>query len=261
MENPFKKLFGKSSASEVEFDNRGKTIQRDKSGRIVGTVDLERYFGVFESAVSERNLIHLFNEISEIQFPIRAIAERALNADLYLKDFNTDSIIWKNRQINKFITQPNELESFDKFFMMLIIYYLLHGDGYVYSHIPKSLRTLPRWEACDNYYVLPSDKIKTLLPDKLNLYSGARMEDTIKGYQLTDGGTKLIFRLKTFFISATSICRSAMKCLTAVAVCCRSNTLSATSWRFTKRAILSMSNAAHSGCWSAKRRTILEASG
>ena len=193
MKNWFNNFIFKSRREGLEIGNRGVGIKRDESGRIIGTIDVERYFGVFDSKVSSENLITLFNEIAEIQFPIRAIAERALNADIYLKDFNTDSIIWTNKPINKFITQPNELESFDKFFLMLVMYYLLIGDGYVYSHVPKSLKTLPRWEACNNYYVLPSDKIKIETPEKLNLYSGAKAEDIIKSYRLKDGRNDIVF--------------------------------------------------------------------
>ena len=188
MKNPFKDLFKKGIK-----DNARSVIQRDEQGHIIGTIDIDRYFGVFDSAVLNTNLITLFNEIAEIQYPIRAIAERALNADIYLKDFNTDSIIWKNKQVNKLLSQPNELESFDKFFLRMLVYYLLIGDTYIYSHIPGSLRSIPRWEACNNYYVLPSDKIQIKTPDKLNLYNGAKKSEIIQGYKLKDGQTNRIF--------------------------------------------------------------------
>jgi HK97 family phage portal protein len=191
VKNPFKGIL--KSRSEREFDNRVKTILRDDGGNVIGVVNADRYFGIFSSAVCDSNLVTLFNEISEIQFPIRAIAERAINAKFYLKDFSTDSVIWNNEEINKFLTGTNEMESFDQFFAKLITYYLLLGDTYIYSHIPATLRSSERWKICDNYYILPSDKIEIKIPAKPNLYAGAKISDIISGYMLYDGTREIIF--------------------------------------------------------------------
>jgi HK97 family phage portal protein len=166
---------------------------RDDSGKVIGTVDAGRYFGIFASSVSTANLVTLFNEIAEIQFPIRASAERALNARFVLKDYDTDSVMWDNKEINKFLTQTNELETFDLFFFKLLAFYLLFGNTYIYSHVPDSLRSLPRWQACDNYYVLPSGRLRVNTPANPRLYSGAPVSDIVASYLLYDGTREIVF--------------------------------------------------------------------
>jgi len=171
------------------------TITRDNKGNIIGAksgsqsalYDVDRYLAAFNSVYAGKNFVTLFHSISELQFPIIEIAKRVMKAEFRLKDYDSDSIIWENKQINKFLTQPNELQGFSEFMKEVICYLLVTGDSYMYSAVSDSLSGWDRWKACDNYYVLPADCIEPQYPFDVKLFSNVPKSDLIKSYKLISG--------------------------------------------------------------------------
>jgi len=171
------------------------TITRDNTGKVTGATngykstmyDVDRYLAAFNSIYAAKNFITLFHSISELQFPVVEIAKRVLKAEFRLKSYDTDSIIWDNKQINKFLTQPNELQGFKDFITQLIIYLLIVGDAHIYSAVPSTLASWERWKACDNYYVLPSDCIEPQYPFDVKLFANTPKDQIIKSYKLISG--------------------------------------------------------------------------
>ncbi|MDR0680848.1 MAG: phage portal protein [Dysgonamonadaceae bacterium] len=180
------------------FKKKASSIIRDNKGEVVGITkvdaDISKYLGIFDSKVRNRNYITLFSEIEEIQFPVRAIAERALNATYYLKKYDSDEKIWNNPAINKFLTQPNETDTFYEFLTKIIVSLLVTGTAYAYSDSPSLVSNrIERWKRADNYYILPADKTTVNYHNKQKLFQGAGLHEIIKDYTVSTGISNMQF--------------------------------------------------------------------
>jgi len=173
-------------SAQITRNNKGEVIGA-KTGYQSTMYDVDRYLAAFNSVYAAKNFVTLFHSMSELQWPIIEICKRVLKASFVLKDYDTDSIIWDNKQINKFLTQPNELQGFDDFISQLICYLLVTGDSYMYSAVPDTLSKWERWKACDNYYVLPADCIEPQYPFDVKLYANVPKDQLIRSYKLISG--------------------------------------------------------------------------
>ncbi len=130
---------------------------------------IESVLGRFSPYYS-RNYYTLFQTISEIQFPIGFISERAKNAKFLLKKWSDDSVVWDNQQINKFLENPNPFYSFGDFLAFYIQMKLITGHANIYAGVnPEMTKSI--WKYCDNYHILPSHATKIVYNknDKLNI--------------------------------------------------------------------------------------------
>lgn len=180
------------------FRKKRTEIVRDNRGNIVSTIgtdtDISRYLGVFDSVVRNRNYINLFSEIAEIRFPVCEIINRALNAEFHLKKYDSDEPEWYNKAINKFLTQPNETDTFPEFLAKTIGYYLVTGNAYIYAASPSLVSSsLERWKRTDSYYVLPSDKTTIAYHDRQKLFQGAGLNETVRDYTVSTGVSNMKF--------------------------------------------------------------------
>jgi hypothetical protein len=149
-------------------------------------MDISKYLGIFDSRVRNQNYIALFSEVAEIQFPVRAITERALKAEFTLKYYNSDKTEWHNDAIKKFLSQPNETDTFYEFFSKIIAYYLVTGNAYVYSNSPSLISSkIERWRRTDDYYVLPADKTNIVYQDRQKLFHGSPLSETVRNYTVS----------------------------------------------------------------------------
>jgi hypothetical protein len=179
----------KKKKTEIVWDNKGNAV-----GTIKTDTDISKYLGIFDSKVSCRNYITLFSEIAELQFPIRAIIERALKAEFTLKYYDSDETEWHNDAIKKFLSQPNEIDTFHEFLSKIIAYYLVTGNAYIYSNSPSLVSSkIERWNRTDDYYVLPTDKTEIVYQDRQKLFQGAALSDIIKNYTLSTGTSRIEF--------------------------------------------------------------------
>ena len=96
-------------------------------------IDLKNYseelFGKF-TPFATKNFYTSFRTIGEVQFPINFICSRAKNAKFLLKKWSDDSVVWDNKQMNKFLEKPNPLYSFKDLVSYYIQMKLVLGNGH-----------------------------------------------------------------------------------------------------------------------------------
>lgn len=173
-----------------EFKKKAAELKRDAETReIIGTelrpVDL--YLGVFSPATITGNTVALFNEISEISFPVMAIVNRVCNGRFLLKETKTDGIVYNNDEINKFLSRPNALQTFEEFVKQAIAYKLVTGRSFIYSAMADFVNPAKRWQMCDDYFVLPAHIVNVIYQDRARLFSSRSKSDIIKSYNAIYG--------------------------------------------------------------------------
>ena len=175
--------------SIFNFGKKKATIQRDEETREVISVDskpVDLYLGVFSPATITGNTVVLFNEISEVNFPVMAIVNRVCNGHFLLKETKTDGVVYENDEINKFLSQPNALQSFTEFTKQLIAYKYVTGRSFIYSNV-ATFAMSHRWQTCDDYYVLPAHLTNIRYQDRIHLFSARKKSDIIKSYDVMYG--------------------------------------------------------------------------
>ena len=72
----------------------------------IKSVDIDSIIGRFAGYAGE-NLYTIYKEISEVQFPINFIVERAKKPQIVIKSFKTDEVVWNNERLNKLLENVN----------------------------------------------------------------------------------------------------------------------------------------------------------
>ena len=149
--------------------------------------DLKDYagelFGKF-SPYATGNFYTSFKTIGEVQFPIRFICERAKNANFLLKKWADDSVVWDNKQINKFLQNPNPFYSFKDLVSFYIQMKLVLGNAFLYANVNPSM-SRKIWQYCDSYYILPSQRV-SIKTNNVPVFSANTITDIIKHYKLSN---------------------------------------------------------------------------
>lgn len=178
----------KTKNLSIEFGKKSRQLQRDDSNAITG-FQRDLIFDIASPYVASDNFITLFETIPEISFPIRYLIDKILNGNFLLKKQRDDSVVWNNKQINKFLTRPNSLYTFNEFVAMHFAYKFLTGNSYIRAAVPSSLSSMGKlWERCDDYWVLPANCVNVVPVSPTPLFSSARKEEMIESYQLSYGG-------------------------------------------------------------------------
>ena len=155
----------------------------------IKSVDIDSVIGRFAGYAGE-NLYTIYKEISEVQFPINFIVERAKKPQIVIKSFQTDEVVWNNERLNKLLENVNPYYSFKDYVAYSILMRLINGNSYCYAATDPMFKD-KLYKYCNAFYVLPSHKvdIKTwnYHPD---LYSGKTKEEIIKGYELQTNGLR-----------------------------------------------------------------------
>ena len=163
-------------------------IKKEQSDGVV--IDLKNYseelFGKF-NPFSSNNYFNTFKTISEVQFPIQFICDRAKNANIVLKKWSDDSIVWDNKQINKFLEKPNPFYSFKDFISYYIQMKLVLGNAFVFANVNTSM-TRSIWQYCDSYYILPTNKVKIETNKTKSIFFSDKITDLVKHYELSVNG-------------------------------------------------------------------------
>lgn len=144
----------------------------------------DELFGRF-NPYAIKNYYTTFKEVGEVQFPIKFICDRAKNAKFVLKKWSDDSVVWENKQINKFLENPNPFYSFKDLVSYYIQMKLVLGNAFLYANVvPSFSRTI--WKYCDSYYILPSQFV-TIDTKKVNPFSVDSISEIVNEYQLARG--------------------------------------------------------------------------
>lgn len=187
------------------------SLVRDENKNITNIVkmpsdDLYRYLGTFSPYNITSNTVTLFNEMSEVYFPVMAIVNRITNGRFQLKDSKTDTVIYENKEINKFLSKPNPLQTFEELIRQLEVYKLVTGNGYLYANTPDFIKSLPRYKVTDNYMVFPSQGVNINYKNQIKLFSAGEISDIIDYYTVTIGGSQTkISPLNLLHLKDTSI--------------------------------------------------------
>lgn len=170
----------------LSIGNKSKDLIRDKQGNVSGYVRNVLY-DIASPYVASDNFITLYESVPEVFFPVRYLVDKIVKGNFMLKSTKDDSVVFSNDSINKFLTQPNALQSFDEFISLHFLYKFLTGNSFikasVFSETQKEL-----WKRCDDYWVLPSGSVDIVAYNKAPLFSPANVSDIIQYYRLSYSG-------------------------------------------------------------------------
>lgn len=170
----------------LSIGNKSKDLIRDKQGNVSGYVRNVLY-DIASPYVASDNFITLYESVPEVFFPVRYLVDKIVKGNFMLKSTKDDSVVFSNDSINKFLTQPNALQSFDEFVSLHFLYKFLTGNSFikasVFSETQKEL-----WKRCDDYWVLPSGSVDIVAYNKAPLFSPANVSDIIQYYRLSYSG-------------------------------------------------------------------------
>ena len=143
--------------------------------------------------VAGTNYLELFKSIPEVFFPIDYIASRISNADFILKKVKDDSVVFRNKQVNHILSEPNCLMNWNEFVYQHFVYKLCTGNSYVRAAMSDAFSSAEKWRYCSNYWLLPPNAIEA----NINYYNSplfgiAEREDIIKNYRLSYGISGLL---------------------------------------------------------------------
>ena len=142
--------------------------------------------------VATSNWVTLFNTVPEVAWPVNYIASRAAGAKYVLKRFKDDSVVWRNKEINKMLVKPNAFESWYRTLWKHFAYKLVTGNSFIRAAMPDTFaETSSLYKWCDRYITLeePWVRIETLR-QMADIYGVAEVEDVIKCYYHTVYGVR-----------------------------------------------------------------------
>lgn len=169
-----------------------KEREIDLSPQALGTrynYTLDEVKGILTGTVCDRNLLALYKTIPEVAFPVNLIAKKVASGNFMLKKISDDSVVFDNKEINKFLSKPNPLQSFNELLMTHIAYKKITGNSFFRAAVSNDIKSNELWKWCDNYWVLPSDHVKIETPINIPLFSSASLSDIVKYYKLSFGTT------------------------------------------------------------------------
>lgn len=138
--------------------------------------------------VVESNFLRLFNSVPEVFFPIDYIASRVAGANFVVKRTKDDSIVWRNTWMNKIMNNPNCITPWNEFVYQHHVYKLCTGNSFVRAAMSETFTTGSKYRFCDNFWVLPADKVKiNPVPGLIPLFGICNSDDIIKNYNLRLG--------------------------------------------------------------------------
>ena len=194
--NFFSKIFSsKSQLTDLSLKNQ---MEGDVSVReqVPASVDSWRYQeilsmidGLVHPTVVGNNFLELFKTIPEVFWPIDYIAKRISEAHFDLKRVKDDSLVWCNRQnVDRIIKQPNPVMTWSELVYQYFVYKLTTGNTFLRAAMPEVFTDdAPKCQYCDNYWVLPADKMQVIPNDTgrgVPIFGIAAKEDIILGYKL-----------------------------------------------------------------------------
>lgn len=176
---------------EIKKKSSNIVAQRNSAGVIDFTDNISKYLGVFNSRCVDSNAITLFEEISEVNFPIMAIVRRAVNGKFELKSTKDDSVIYDNEKINKFLSKPNFYQTFNEFLIQALCYKLVTGKAYIYGGIASQELAKNRWKVCNSYVVLPSQDVRMVTFPNIPFFTAESISDVVNYYSFSSGGKSI----------------------------------------------------------------------
>lgn len=182
---PIIDLFKKSADEPVEPSSSAITF----GGKTITKYSPEWFEMNVLPTLCGEDFMKLFESVPEVYFPINFLASRIAGAKFEIKRTKDDSIVWHNKDLNKFLDEPNCLMKFREFVYTHFVYKLATGNSFVRAAMGEGFTDISRrWRWCSNYWVLPADYMQ-IVPRTgiVPMFGIAEKEDLIKSYRLQFG--------------------------------------------------------------------------
>ena len=127
-----------------------------KSRERLTSVNIDDLIGRF-APYAGSNFYTLYKNISEIQFALNFIVERAKMPQFVVKKYSSDAIIWDNKDFNRLLEKVNKNTTFNNYIGDSILMRLLTGNSYCFADTNMTAR---RYKYTDNFKVLPAHLVK-----------------------------------------------------------------------------------------------------
>lgn len=138
--------------------------------------------------VAGSNYLELFRSVPEVFFPVNYISSRIAGAKYQLKKVKDDSVVWANKRMNGILNRPNCLMRWRELIYLHHVYKLCTGNSFLRAAMSDAFSSADIWRYCDNYWVLPADKVVVEpVSGNIPLFGIANTEDIIKNYRLQYG--------------------------------------------------------------------------
>lgn len=165
-----------------------------KSAEVVDTTTsfrISEYNGIFSPSVCDRNCLELYRSVAEVFFPIDYIARRVAGAEFIVKRESDDSIVWNNKDMNRLLSAPNAIQTWQEFVYSHFVYKLATGNSFIRSLVSSPSATKFKWS--NHWWVLPSDCV-TIENQSGNIpiFGTCTKEDLVKDYRLESGGQQVL---------------------------------------------------------------------
>jgi len=140
--------------------------------------------------VANANFVTLFNTVPEVAWPVNYIASRAAGAKYVLKKFKDDSVVWRNKEINKMLVRPNAFQSWYTMMWRHYAYKLVTGNSYIKAAMNEAFAgTASLWRWCDRFVELEAPYVSTEYKSVTgDIYGVSEVEDVIRCYYHDFGG-------------------------------------------------------------------------
>ena len=185
----FFNIFNKKNVTKGEVEIISSTVNTDtQSGEKIVKWSKEYIEDLTRPYVASSNYLELYHSVPEVFFPIDYISKRIAGANFQLKKVKDDSVVWDNKRMNDILNRPNCLMRWYDFVYQYHVYKLCTGNSFIRAAMSESFVSADKWRYCNNFWVLPSDKI-VIEPVRGNipLFGIANTEDIIQSYRLNYG--------------------------------------------------------------------------
>lgn len=174
--------------SDASVDKIPTGVNAVRYQQIVSAID-----EFVKPTVAGRNFLEMFRSIPEVFWPIDFIAKRISEAHYDIKRVKDDSLVWCDRLgLGNILRKPNPLMSWRELCYQFWVYKLCTGNTFFRASMPEGLtEDALKCVYCDNYWVLPSDKVDVVPVNNFScvpLFGCAELNEIIKGYNLSING-------------------------------------------------------------------------
>ena len=180
----------------IKLENIGLGFLSSKSATPVerpsSAVSRDRFMLMEQIArpyVANANWITLYNTVPEVAWPVNYIASRAAGAKYVLKRFKDDTVVWRNKEVNRMLVQPNSFESWYRTLWKHFTYKLVTGNSFIKAAIPDVFNDASSlWRWCDRYITLEEPLVQIEYKDfAADIYGVSDLEDVVKCYWHNNG--------------------------------------------------------------------------
>lgn len=181
--------FGNKQVTKGEVEIVPSTVNSgEKPGQDIVKWSAKYIEDLTRPVVAGSNYLELFRSVPEVFFPVDYIASRIAGANYQLKKVKDDSVVWSNKRVNGILNRPNCLMRWRELIYQHHVYKFCTGNSFLRAAMSDTFSSADIWRYCDNYWILPADKVVVdPVYGNIPLFGIAKTEDIIKNYRLQYG--------------------------------------------------------------------------